>query len=190
MKNPLRDAKELFGEDINAYLKLNIGIYDGLIDKTLNEFWDWAECDFAEKDEFGDYIHYISKFLHSKLKERSRQIFSYLKQDINKRLNPVKLYLKYECFISLMWEDIDFMVYGVRHRSDIDGKLMGSPIPLWVRKGLSKEKIEDVKKSTTNMLGWGEMRNDMIYRMNEILLKKYDMSMDELYNKVEAIKKP
>ncbi len=141
------------------------------------KLWDFADYkSLTVKDNEDD--HYIAPVLYEKMRKRSKDIFKYLRKDLKKINDPHALRGKYEFLMNIFWEDLSFLVHGVRQYDEECGRIYGFRIPKWVIKDLTEDKIKDVKESCVNMLTWGEPRREMIYYLNHILSKKYNNPFD------------
>ena len=121
-------------------------------------FWywsNWHSIDYFSPRE-DDYVY---GKLFDKIKQRSKLIFDNLKQDLKTNHNKELLLENYTTLVESFWEDLCFLVDGVR---DPKKDKFGARLPIWIKKSFNKEEMKEVKKSNINMLTHAITGNELI----------------------------
>jgi hypothetical protein len=128
-----------------------------LIDAFVELYW--LDDEMYTTPTF-DKEYYISPVLFKKEKERIKEIFYNLFREIKEGKDKHELKQKYEdIFEAHFWCDMSFKLSGPYCNRIHD----------WLKKGLNKEELEDLKKSNSNMLSLGIPHSSMVWYLNDIL---------------------
>ncbi|MDD5417865.1 MAG: hypothetical protein PHW96_03205 [Candidatus Nanoarchaeia archaeon] len=165
--------EEIYGDELSKLRKLSLEALasndeEKLVGAFLENFW--AFCGYEGLTDPEDNC-YISPALFKKLKEKSSEIFHYLLKDSGVMEKAI-LKEKYEFLVETMWDDLSFLLWGVREKDEDDDRFYGYPVPHWIKKNMSYEDKEQLKKCSLNMLSWGESKNEMLYYLYELIGEK------------------
>lgn len=142
-------------------------MYNEFAKKVWNDD-DWSEVLSAEPD--GENF-YFSKIAFNKIKKRTSNIYNSLEKDLLEIKDTEQLKEMYTAFFDKLWNDICFIAYGARNYDMELNQALGFPIPKWLKKGLTIEELEDVKKTNVNLLSYSEPKGEALYYLRKIIKK-------------------